>query len=67
MRASKSAIEDGYTAGDSPLDKSRRFGGSARIGWGTSPKHVAAAIIEDQKATHKRAGMTMFSSADRSL
>jgi hypothetical protein len=53
-----------YTAGQSPLDRSRldgsrRFGASTRIGRGTSPKHAAAAIIEDQKATHRRAGMTI--------
>ena len=29
-----------------------------------SPKHAAVAISEDQKATHSRAGMTVFSSAE---
>jgi hypothetical protein len=40
----------------------RRVGVSTRTGRGTSQKQVPAAIIEDQKATHRRAGMTMFSS-----
>jgi len=35
------------------------FGISARSGRATSPQHAAVAIIEDQKATHKRAGMTI--------
>jgi len=29
------------------------------IGWTVSPQQAAAAIMEDQKATHKRAGMTI--------
>jgi hypothetical protein len=37
------------------------------MGRDTSPQHVAVAIIDDQKATHKRAGMTISPNADRSL
>jgi hypothetical protein len=37
------------------------------IGRMTSSKHAALAISEDQNATHRRTGMTIFSSADRSL
>jgi hypothetical protein len=53
-----------YTAGQSPLDGSRldgsrRFGASTRTGRGISPKQAAAAIIEDQKATHRSTGMTI--------
>jgi hypothetical protein len=29
------------------------------IGFGISPKHAAVAIIEDQNATHSKAGMTI--------
>jgi hypothetical protein len=29
------------------------------MGLATSPQHVAVASIEDQNATHKRAGMTI--------
>jgi hypothetical protein len=38
------------------LDQWSFFGAT---GFGTSPKHAAVAIIEDQNATHSRAGMTI--------
>jgi hypothetical protein len=38
------------------FDKSSFFGA---IGFGISPKQAAVAIIEDQNATHSKAGMTV--------
>ena len=52
-------VDGGYIAGGSASDSSRSSGVSTGIGRGTSPKHVAVAIIEDQNATHNRAGMTI--------
>jgi len=37
-----------------PRDRSSFFGAI-----GASPKHAAVAIIEDQNATHSKAGMTI--------
>jgi hypothetical protein len=37
------------------------------IGFGISPKHAAVAIIEDQNATHSKAGMIISTFMDWSI
>jgi hypothetical protein len=51
----------------SRLERSRRFGTAARTGRGTSPKHAADPMRDDQKATQSSTGMTFFPSMDWSL